>query len=296
MTKRLPKIGVIGVGYVGSAVSTGFESIGCEVREYDKYKDTESIDSVVNNSDILFVCVPTPMDDEEGFCDTTIVESVAKDIVKVAEKRKIIINKSTVPPGTTQAIASCYKNHAWVFNPEFLTEKNFINDFMEQDRIVLGASSTCTEKDMEKVWALYEAFVATQKEPKKTKIWEVTSQVAEMVKYAGNAFLSTKVMFFNEIEEICRASDIDFEDVRGLVGLDKRIGYSHTKVPGPDGLRGFGGKCFPKDIRGLIAFALDHDVDPLLLDTVWSKNLLTREEEDWRDIKGATTECSYDET
>lgn len=285
------KVGIIGHGFVGLAIETGLQSIA-DIRIYDRYKDTESLDSVVNNSDIIFLCVPTPVDDE-GYCDTSIVESVAKDINRIAKKRKSIIIKSTVVPGTTEEIASDYTNHGWIFNPEFLEEKNFIQNFLEQDRIILGKTKDCHDLDILDVKHLYESFTQAQKTP--GKIYWCDSTAAEVIKYAGNCFLATKVIFFNEIAELCKALDVNYESVRNLVGLDKRIGMSHTKV-GSDDLKGFGGKCFPKDIQALIALMKDYDLDPLVLNSVWSKNLLIREKQDWKEIKGATTECSYDET
>jgi len=286
----LPKIGIIGHGFVGLAIETGFQSIA-DIFVYDRYKASESLDSVVNNSDILFICVPTPVDDE-GYCDISIVESVASDILRVAEERKVIVIKSTVIPGTTEELASCYKDHSWIFNPEFLTEKNFINDFLEQNRIILGEAKNCSQIDTLKVTHLYEAFIKTQKNP--GRVYWCTSTTAEVIKYANNCFLATKVMYFNEIAELCKTMEINYETVRSLVGLDKRIGTSHTEVPGQDGLRGFGGACFPKDIQALITLMEDYDLDPLILNSVWSKNLLIREKEDWREIKGATTEYTYE--
>lgn len=287
------KIGIIGSGFVGNAVETGLQSVA-EVRVYDKFKPSESLDEVVNNSDILFVCVPTPMD-EEGRCDTTIVESACFDVAKVAEERKSIVIKSTVPPGTTEKISIVLKGeHGVIFNPEFLTEANFINDFLEQDRIILGSAKNCTNVDVVNVIELYDSFIKTQKKP--GSVFEVScASSAEMLKYATNAFLSTKVAFFNEIYEICQAKLTNFDEVVGMMMLDERIGKTHTKVPGPDGLKGFGGKCLPKDLNGLIAMAKDADVDPMLLESVWTKNLMIREEYDWEEIKGATTECSYED-
>ncbi len=286
------KIGVIGAGFVGTAVETGLQSVA-EVRVYDKFKSSESLYDVVNNSDVLFVCVPTPMEDS-GHCDTSIVEEVCHDISRVAKERKAIVIKSTVPPGTTQMISNFLQGeHSVMFNPEFLTEKNFIQDFLEQDRIYIGCAKECKSGDVAKVLNLYEDFIKTQKEP--AFLGETASaEAAELLKYATNAFLSTKVMFFNEIYNICENLNIDFEEVRATMVMDKRIGNTHTQVPGPDGNRGFGGKCFPKDISGLIALARDNDYEPLVIDTVWSANLLMREEYDWEEIKGATTDCAYE--
>jgi len=286
------KIGIIGHGFVGMAVETGLQSVA-DVRIYDKYKDTESLYAVVNNSDVLFVAVPTPME-PDGWCDTSIVISACQEIDKNAETRKSIVIKSTVPPGTTQGISTLLEGrHGLMFNPEFLTEANFLEDFLNQDRILIGSAKECTNLDVVKVIDLYESFTKTQKEP--AFLGEMGScEAAEMVKYVTNSFLATKVTFFNEIYDICKAFGIDFEEVTETTLYDKRIGKSHASVPGPDGMRGFGGKCFPKDVQALIAMCQHDDVDVMLLESIWLKNSLVREKQDWYDIKGATTDYGYD--
>lgn len=280
------KVGVVGVGFVGTAVSTGLDmSLGdnVEVREYDKFKNSESLYDVVNNSDVVFVCVPTPMTDE-GACDTSIVQSSCFDIAKVAEERKTIVIKSTVPPGTTQSISSKLGGkHGLMFNPEFLTEANFINDFLNQNRIVLGSAKEATGSDVRKVVELYLDFIKTQKSP--AFLGEVSSSsVAEMAKYFTNCFLATKLSFFNEMYDICESVKVPYDEVVEAFLLDERIGRSHYKVPGPDGKRGWGLSCFPKDLNAMIAFAKERGVDPLVLETAWTKNLLVREEHDWEEL------------
>ena len=272
------------MGWVGTAVESGFQPIA-EIRCHDKYRDTESLNSVVNNSDILFLALPTPMA-EDGSCDISIVEEVSAKIDKVAKKRKTIVIKSTVPPGTTKMLSEKYKKHAWAFNPEFLTQANFINDFLEQDRIILGTTELCDMEDVIKVINLYKDFITKQKVP--ASLYEVKSEVAEMLKYATNSFLATKVIFFNEIYEICKASNIDFNEVTGMMMIDKRIGKTHLAVPGHDGQLGFGGKCFPVNISVFISYAKNLGVDPLVLESVWTKNLLVRDEHDWEKISGVT--------
>jgi UDP-glucose 6-dehydrogenase len=134
------KLGVVGCGFVGTAVSTGFQTVlkdKVEIREYDKFKDTESLETVVEESDILFLCLPTPMNDD-GSCNTSIIEEVVRDISMITFQRKLLVIKSTVPPGTTNKFQEKYPKLDFCFNPEFLTQANFINDFIKQDRIFLG--------------------------------------------------------------------------------------------------------------------------------------------------------------
>jgi UDPglucose 6-dehydrogenase len=140
------KIGVIGQGYVGSAITVGFKPY-YEVSTYDKFdlsKSTHStLNDVVNNSEVIFVCVPTPMN-PDGTCHTGIVEEVVKEIAESAHDKQIVVIKSTVPPGTTDRLHRKYRNISVIFNPKFLTEANFIEDFKNQNRIILGGTRNGT--------------------------------------------------------------------------------------------------------------------------------------------------------
>lgn len=293
------KVGIIGLGFVGTAVETGLQSVA-DIKIYDKYKPSDSLEDVVNGSDILFVCLPTPMDQNTGMCDTSIIEQEVDNIVKVAKTKKTIVIKSTVPPGTTQKLNLKYKRkHIFVFNPEFLREKTFIQDFLDQDRIILGYESSYPtdignfDVFIHKLDKLYADFTKTQK--KSAQIVKCPSAIAEMAKYIGNCFLATKVMFFNEMQEICKAANIDYNAAASLACMDNRIGWSHTKVPGDKGLYGFGGSCFPKDMNALIYFAKQHDIDPMIIESVWTKNLLIRQEYDWEKLAQVTGEYDKDE-
>lgn len=281
---KVYKVGVIGCGFVGTAVSSGFEAIlrdSVEIREHDKFKDTESLEAVVNSSDILFICLPTPMH-EDGSCDISIITHELEEIDRAAETGKTIVIKSTVPPGTTDYFQEQFVRHTFLFNPEFLTEKSWMNDFITQDRIILGYSREKITKKIVNVSDLYSDFVHGQTSPAKI-VW-CKSRDAEMLKYTTNAFLSTKVSFFNEIRQICDVSKVNYEEVVKLLKLDKRIGNTHLNVPGPDGKHGFGGSCFPKDLNGLMAFAKDCGIDPLVLESTWAKNLMVREECEWEKL------------
>lgn len=277
------RVGCLGIGFVGSAISAGLSCVlkdKVEIREYDKYKDTESLESVVNHSDILFVAVPTPML-ESGACDSSIVSSVIGLIALVAKKSKTIVIKSTVPPGTTSGIQCSYPEHTIVFSPEFLTEKRSFEDFLEQDRIILGFTSN--KNQFSRVDKLFQDFSAAQKKP--ATIVRVPSDQAELLKYATNCFLATKLSFFNEIYQICQAAKIDYNSLADLMKLDPRIGKSHMRVPGEDKQLGWSKSCFPKDINALIAFSKEIGVDPLLLESAWTKNLIVREKHDWENLK-----------
>ena len=273
------KIGVLGQGYVGSAIKIGFEKKYKTLNTFDKYKDSSStvssLEELTQSSNIIFICLPTPMK-ENGECDTGIVEKEITKIDQYSTENKIIVIKSTIPPGTTKKINKKSNNIDIVFNPEFLTEQNFIEDFKKQNRIVLGGN----KKSVQAIEKVYKIIFPT------TKIIKTDSTTAEMIKYLTNTFLATKVSFANEIKMICDKIDVDYDKVIEYSLYDKRLGNSHWAVPGPDGKLGFGGSCFPKDINALIYFAKEKGLDLDLLQSVWKTNLKVRPEKDWEDLKG----------
>ena len=275
-------IGVIGQGYVGTAIKLGFQD-HYKVLTYDKFdlgKSTHSkISDLVEETKVLFVCVPTPMK-KDGSCDTSIVESVVKDINDMVVSRnvsgRIVAIKSTIPPGTTNRLNKECHNISVIFNPEFLTEANFIDDFKNQNRIIIGGERPSTTK-LRQVYSL--AFP-------NVKIVKTGSITAEMVKYFTNTFLATKVSFANEMKMICDGLNIDYDKVVEYSTYDERLGKSHWAVPGPDGKLGFGGSCFPKDLNALIKTAEELDIFTNVLNSVWDTNLDVRPEEDWKELKG----------
>ena len=274
-------IGIVGQGYVGTAVKEVF-SKHYDVETYDLDKDKCSVDyleDIVELTNIIFVCVPTPMK-KDGSCDTSIVEAVVKDINDMVVSRnvsgRIVAIKSTIPPGTTNRLNKECKNISVIFNPEFLTEANFIEDFRNQSRIIIGGERPSSTK-LRQVYSL--AFP-------NAKIVKTGSITAEMVKYFTNTFLATKVSFANEMYQICGRLGIDYDKVVEYSTYDERLGKSHWAVPGPDGHYGFGGSCFPKDINALIHLGLELDMTPEVLMAAWETNLEVRPEQDWKDLKG----------
>ena len=278
---RVMKIGIVGQGYVGTAVKTVFEK-HYDVETYDLDFDKCSVDyleDLVELTNIIFVCVPTPMK-KDGSCVTSTVEAVVRDINDMVVSRnvsnRIVAIKSTIPPGTTNRLNKECKNISVIFNPEFLTEANFIDDFKNQNRIIIGGERPSTTK-LRQVYSLVFP---------NTPIIKTGSKTAEMVKYMTNTFLATKVSFANEMYQICEGLGIDYDKVVEYSTYDDRLGKSHWAVPGPDGKLGFGGSCFPKDINALIHLAGQLDLCPDVLLGVWEKNLEVRPEEDWKELKG----------
>ena len=286
------RIGIVGQGYVGTALKEGM-SQHYDVETFDinsNLRTKNSVRDLIKSVSMTFVCVPTPMK-KDGSCDTNIVESVVKDIdeaqqwcldsmlnhsIQPVEKRTIIIIKSTIPPGTTNKLNKKYKNVQIVFNPEFLTEANFIEDFKNQDRIIVGGPRPASTKVRQ---LFYKAFP-------KAHIIKTGSMTAEMVKYMTNTFLATKVSFANEMKMICDELNIDYDKVVEYSTYDERLGKSHWSVPGPDGKLGFGGSCFPKDINALISLSKDMRLYLHTLQSVWKTNLKVRPERDWEELKG----------
>ena len=273
-------IGIVGQGYVGTAIKSGFEK-HYKVETYDKYevdKSTCELFDLVAECKVIFVCVPTPMN-KDGSCHTDIVEDVVKEINKWSYAywgnkniKPIVVIKSTVPPGTTERLDKKYKSVDVIFNPEFLTEANFLEDFKNQTRIILGG----TRKGTNILRQVYSKVF-----PHAT-IVKTGSKTAEMVKYFVNSFLATKVSFANEMKQICDKIDIDYDKVVEYATYDDRLGKSHWAVPGPDGDFGFGGHCLPKDLSAIIS-----EFDTLgLLESVKKVNDKVRKNRDWEKMKG----------
>jgi UDPglucose 6-dehydrogenase len=274
------KIGIVGQGYVGTAVKTVFEK-HYETYTYDLNGNCscKSLHELVMKSDVIFVCVPTPMN-RNGSCNTDTVKSVVREIDEInkgtVDDSKIVAIKSTIPPGTTNDLnKECY-NISVVFNPEFLTEANFIEDFKNQNRIIIGGSRPATTT-LRQVYSLVFP---------EAKIVKTGSKTAEMVKYFTNTFLATKVSFANEMKMICDKIDIDYDKVVEYSTYDERLGKSHWAVPGPDGKLGFGGSCFPKDINALVHLCSELNISENILSSVIDTNLRVRPEKDWEELKG----------
>ncbi len=271
------KIGIIGQGYVGTAIKVGFEPY-YTVETYDKYdgmKSTVQLTDMVETCKVIFVCVPTPMN-TDGTCHTDIVESVVKEIDDRVDLANIpkptVVIKSTVPPGTTDRLHRKYKGVDVIFNPEFLTEMNFIEDFKNQSRIILGGVRRGTSL-LRQVYS--KVF------PHAT-IVKTNAKYAETVKYFINCFLGTKVSFANEMKMLCDEIDIDYDKVVEYATYDERLGKSHWAVPGPDGELGFGGHCLPKDISAIVNGYGDME----LLQAVLKVNDRVRKNRDWEEMKG----------
>lgn len=267
-------IGIIGQGFVGNAIYQKFKNyFDIKTYDLDNSKSNSSEQGTLDN-EIIFVCLPTPMN-TDGRCNTELVEKAIKRCSEFGIAKTVVI-KSTISPGTTARLNSLYPNIDIVFNPEFLTEANAVEDFNNQSRIILGGP----RKGTTKLRRLYAKVFP------KAHIIKTDSTHAEMVKYLTNSFLATKVSFANEIYQICEGLKVDYDKVVEYATLDDRLGKSHWNVPGPDGDFGFGGHCFPKDLSALLRLAEDLDTTDNVLSATEQTNYEVRNNRDWEQMKG----------
>jgi UDPglucose 6-dehydrogenase len=290
------KISVIGTGYVGLVTGTclaesGNDVICMDIDEqkiemlksgkvpiyepgleelikrnvaHDRLTFTTDMSKAVKKSDIIFIAVGTPPG-EDGAADLKHVLDATRQIGRHMNGYKIIINKSTVPVGTAEkvkAAVAAKTAHTFdvVSNPEFLKEGSAIEDFMKPDRVVIGAESA---RAIEIMQDLYAPFI---RKGDRTLIMDIRS--AEMTKYASNAMLATKISFINEMAIVCASLGADIDNVRKGMGYDKRIGFEFM-FPGV----GYGGSCFPKDVKALVQTARDHGVEAKVLKAVEAVNV-----------------------
>ena len=265
------KVGIIGNGFVGESQAFAFSPTS-EVRifDIDPLKATHTLDEV-QESDFVFVCVPTPMR-KDGSQDISYIENVFDK----ATEGPIYIIKSTVLPGTTAKLVEKYPNLSIIFSPEFLTERSAKLDMLTQARIIFGGHPTLTGK-VERLFS--DRFTNRH-------YIHMDATTAELVKYMNNTFLATKVSIMNEFKRLSDALGANWSKALHGFAADGRISDSHLQVPGPDGRMGYGGTCFPKDVNALVTLAKELDVPLNAIEGGWKTNLEVRPEQDWNSMKG----------
>ncbi len=293
------KISIIGTGYVGLVSGTCFAETGNQVICVDidenklqrlrdgkvpiyepqldvlfernirqgRLKFTNSLKEAVDQTDLIFLALPTPPG-EDGSADLSYVLNVAKELGEIISEYKVIVDKSTVPVGTAEKVNTAIQENAKVdfdvvSNPEFLREGFAVEDFLKPDRVVIGTSSERARKVMDE---LYRPFVR-QGNP----ILFMDEKSAELTKYAANSFLATKISFMNEIANICELLEADVDKVRIGIGSDTRIGKRFL-FPGI----GYGGSCFPKDVKALIRSSKQEGYDFKILNSVEEVNSIQK--------------------
>jgi len=269
-------VGIVGNGFVGNALYQNLrDKVQCKVYDVDKNRSFNTLEEVVEQ-EFIFVCLPTPMR-KDGSCDLSILEKFFEDIEKmdldILQERTFII-KSTVPIGTTKRLAEKHSLTWIVHNPEFLTARNAVHDFKVAQRTILGGDSRLTSR----VSQLYWGYLHYGEDH---KIIQCSSDESEAIKYFSNSFLAYKVAYFNKVYDTCQKLGMDYKHVRDGITMDRRIGTSHTKVPGIDRDRGFGGTCFPKDLSSLILQMEKHDINADMFREVWNYNEEIRTVIDW---------------
>lgn len=255
------KIGVFGLGTVGSAVKNGFEEHGYDVLAYDPEKDTFDKKEVIKNCNILLVCVPTP-NTQGGSNDATIVEDVCEDIEHIAEERKIVAIKSTVMPGKIEEIQKNYSKHSFLANPEFLYTESADEGFIDPEFIVIGHTHR-SRRDVDKLKKVYESFGAPIK--------VVGCKEAMTLKYMLNLYSAVNVIFTNQMNDFCEEKDIEFENVRDIFKEESRVGEFPFEVF-HKGSRGFEGPCIPKDLKAFKTEMSESGINNQLFEIVDSLN------------------------
>ena len=280
----IKNIGIIGRGFVGSAVAFGFgHGCGADYNIYifdkDPKKSENSLEEVITSSDVIFVSVPTPSR-VDGSIDLTIVDNCLEEInleLTKTSNNPIVLLRSTIVPGTTANYQKKYPDLRLVFNPEFLTERSANFDFINQTRFILGGKKDNTQE-------VAELF--KQRFGESMPVIETDFSSAELIKYVANIYFATKVSFLNEMKLISDKVNADWDTVIDGFLRDGRVGHSHCQVPGPDGKNGYGGSCFPKDVQALIHFSKEIGVNLNVVEGSWQTNLEVRPERDWEKLKG----------
>lgn len=268
--KNTLKIGIAGVGWVGAQLKKYFEEIkGFKVGENLLLYDIlpERCAGNIADADVIFVALPTPRNPKDGSCDTSIVSSAIAKLDEVSrDSSKIIVIKSTVPPGTTEAFQKQYPRHKFLFNPEFLTESRTWEDMMRPDRQIVGY----TEHSLDAAQLVLSLLPkAPFMSPWKIGGYQshLTATEAEFIKYAGNVYFVRRVNWANALARAAEKMGVNYDNIRKGMAADHRIGDSHLDVA-HGGYRGWGGSCFPKDLDAFIQFSKQEglsEVEALLM-------------------------------
>lgn len=269
-------IGIVGYGYVGQAVAYGFDktSRGSDkILYYDKYKESSPLKKVIDKSEFIFIALPTPMKKDESGIDSSIIDENIAEITKYTNGTdKIIIIKSTVVPGTTEKYEKMYPRTHFSFNPEFFTEANYLDDFLNAEKTIIGANNDLVSR---RVAVMYRQRFS------KTQIFQTDPTTAELVKYFANVFLSLKVTYANYFYDYCQKLGVKYEEMKKMAAMDPRIVDKHLEVTS---VRGFGGKCFPKDLVAILGEFKKMKVPADLLETMWIYNKKIRKTHDWEEV------------
>ena len=235
------KIGIVGLGFVGNAMHKSFTINNVHINTYDKYKKTGSITDILETN-IVFLCLPTPYNEITKSYETVAIDEVCYKLHEYKYNGLVVI-KSTVEPETTDKLCKTYTNLAFCHNPEFLTARTAFDDFHNQTHIVLGRGSNCNDNKMSQLINFYKTTYPS------AEISICSSIESESMKIMTNSFYASKVLLFNEYYLLCQKNGANYDAVKNLMLKNGWINPMHTNVPGHDGKLGYGGMCFPKDIK-----------------------------------------------
>ena len=263
--KMMTKVGIIGMGFVGGAIADAMEQGYVDLIVVDPAKGYNKTYSDLLDCDGVFVCVPSPQD-EDGTCDTSILEDVLSNLAKI-NYQGVVISKCTAPPDVYEQLNDRYPN--LIHAPEFLTAANAKEDYINGKFAMIGGRVGVYQREAERLIRIGQNSLGDN-------VVYCTIGEASLAKYAINSFMSTKVVFMNELYQLAQAMNLSYDHVAAMVRMDHRIGSSHLRVPGPDGSFGFGGACFPKDTSAMLKFAEQYKVALNVLDAAVKKNTLLR--------------------
>ena len=238
------KVSIIGLGFVGGAICKSFKLKGVDVVCYDKFKESDSIETCMN-TDIAFLCLPTQFDEKLSEYDKSSIFETC-ELLEKNNYQGIVIIKSTVEPQTTENLSKKYVNLKFVHNPEFLTAATAFEDFHNQKHIVLGKADNVDSQDLIGLIDLYNTLYPD------AEMSLCSSLESESMKIFVNCFYSVKIQFFNELYLLSKNMGCDYDKTLELMLKNGWINPMHTKVPGTDGLLSYGGYCFPKDTNALM--------------------------------------------
>lgn len=252
------KIGIVGIGVVGSACFLSFQNKYITTFAYDKYKNIGKFQDLLQ-TETIFLCLPTPYNQEMKSYDKSALNDVCQNLA-INEYQGLVVIKSTVEPTTTETFAKNYPRLRFVHNPEFLTAGTALEDFENQKHIILGTTISCTDNDIQTLKNFYHRHYPS------ATISICTSIESESVKIFCNSFYAVKIQFFNELYLATQLLNVNFEIIRSLMIKNGWINEMHTSVPGPDGKLSYGGMCFPKDTQALNAFLKHNNLPHAVLE------------------------------
>ena len=264
MKLKPTKIGIVGLGFVGGAIKESMSHADVNLVIIDPAKGYNDTYQDMIDCEGVFVCVPSPQGDD-GSCDTSILENVLQNLQSIGYTG-VVISKCTAPPDVYEQLNKQYTN--LVHSPEFLTAANANADYANGKFVIIGGKVQAYIRDAERIIRIGQTRL--------DQVRYCSIGEASLAKYTINCFMSTKVVFMNEMYQLAIKMGLDYDTIASMVKMDNRIGNSHMQVPGPDGSCGFGGACFPKDTSALLKIGEQQGIDLSVLNAAVRKNTLLR--------------------